>query len=276
MFRMLALSLSLTFMAGTAFGSPPASSKPAASQQLTHTVKLGETLSGLAVYYGCSTQDLQALNGLTDETVVQGMKLAVPWPDVRLRTAPRINVSTHRVIVGETLGNIAKHYDADVRSMRLFNRMSSDRIKVGQRLKIPTIGPALKRVVVKTKVKAGDSLRVIAQRHAMQQRQLKHYNPGTKWAALRVGQTLKVTRFERVVPVANNGVGKPQPLTRTAVKRAAASPAKAAKVPGCTCTCHHGKGGPSAKAAVPVKGKTAAKAALAANGSDDDDFAYKD
>jgi len=271
--RVIAVSLALAIAIPTAANAGPAKGK-----RLTHTVKLGETLSGLALYYGCTVEDLQALNGISGESVVQGTRLVVPWPDIRLRTAPRINVSHHKVIVGETLGTIASNYDADVRSIRLFNGLRSDRIRVGQRLQVPSAAPALKRVVVTTDVKPGDSLRRIATRFGMQQRQLKFFNPKTDWAALRIGQKVKVFRFERVVPLAKaqvpgaraaakpatkpaaHAAHKPEPL-RKAMPKANAKPAaasKSGKKPNCTCTCHKPQ---TAKATKPDA---------------DDDFAYRE
>ncbi len=270
-FRVTALTFAFAFaFTGVAHASQvKADTRPHQQKRLTHVVKAGETLSGLAIYYGCTVADLQGLNGFQTEAVRQGMKLVVPWPDVRLRTAPRINVSIHRVIVGESLGNIASRYDSDVRSIRLFNRLHSDRITIGQRLQIPSAAPALKRVVYPTTVKPGDSIRTIAARHEMQHRQVKHFNPSTDWSALRIGQKVNVFRFDRVVPVVKKktaaratGAAKhrahPKPL-RTPIAKTSTQGTK--KKPGCTCTCH----------------KPQAASAPSANPpSADDDFAYHD
>ena len=259
-----------------------AAAAPTETKSLVHVVQLGETLSGLALYYGCSVEELQKLNKIDGESVVQGTRLAVPWPDVRLRSAPRIHVSAHKVLIGENLGTIAAIYSADVRSIRLFNGLTGDRIRAGQTLKIPSAERALKRVIFKTKVKPGDSLRTLAARHDMQQRQVRAYNPTTDWSALRIGQRIAVHRYDPMIPKqpstaksptakpSTAPIGKPSPPDVASAKplplrpipapilpKAPANPTTPkAKAP-CKCSCH--KAPKTAKVETPQ----------------DDDFAYK-
>jgi LysM repeat protein len=190
---MLRWLATMMVMVGLCLSSAPGQAK---GRQLRHEVRAGETLSRIALYYSCTVEQLKALNGLKSDSIGLGARLLVPWPDVRLRKAERINVSVHKVLPGESLGVIANRYDADVRAIRLFNGIDGDRIKAGQRIKIPTAGPALKRSVEPYVVQPGDNLLSIAKGHDVQPRQLRHLNGGVDFKALRAGQELKVYKWE--------------------------------------------------------------------------------
>lgn len=47
------------------------------------------------------------------------------------------SVLTHQVVSGDTLSQIAKHYNTTVKGIKAVNRMTDDVIYVGQLLKLP-------------------------------------------------------------------------------------------------------------------------------------------
>src|SRR5438552_1546675 len=72
-----------------------------------HVVQRGETLFGIALSYGLSTQDLASLNGIADPTNIQvGQRLLVPAGATNATSLPQ----THVVQAGETLRSIANLY----------------------------------------------------------------------------------------------------------------------------------------------------------------------
>ncbi len=187
----LVLAAGIAVAASTAIAAAPA-------HRLVHVVQSGDTLSGIAHRYGCPLDDLVQRNHLRSDHIVVGSKLSVPWPDPRLRVAPEVHISVHRVLPGETLLSIADRYDADARSIRLYNAVSGDRIRVGQRLEIPTAGPALTRHTFAYEVHPGDTVVEIARRLDVPVRHIRYLNPGTDLRNLEVGQQLTVYRYEPV------------------------------------------------------------------------------
>ena len=100
-----------------------------------HTVRSGDTLSGIAKRYGTSVASLKRLNGISDARNLKiGQKLKVSG-----RTASRSRATTHKVSSGDVLSKIASRYGVSVRSiMRANNLSSANRIRVGQVLRIPS------------------------------------------------------------------------------------------------------------------------------------------
>lgn len=198
------IAASLMFLPQAAEATSPNDTQ----KKLYHVVKYGETLSGLAKRYGCALEELQKINVIEGERIVEGMRLIVPWPDLRLRTAREIYVSRHKVIPGESLGTIARRYDSDVRSIMLFNRMRADKIKIGEIIAVPSAAPAQKRVKATYVVQAGDTLRAIAEKHGLPTRQVRFLNPGRDWHYLRVGDKITVFEWRQI------GVAKPKPTAK--------------------------------------------------------------
>ncbi len=187
----------LAIVAGLAAAAPASIAAPPA-HRLVHVVQSGDTLSAIAHRYGCPLEELLQRNHLRSDHIVVGSKLTVPWPDPRLRVAPVVHISQHRVLPGETLLSIADRYDADARSIRLYNAISGDRIRVGQRLEIPTAGPALTRHTYGYEVRPGDTVAKIARQLDVPVRHIRYLNPDADLRNLEVGQLLTVYRYEPV------------------------------------------------------------------------------
>jgi LysM repeat protein len=108
----------------------PAPKPPAPKPSGTHTVKRGETLSGIAARYRTTVAALASLNGINNPSMIRvGQVLKLPG------AAP---ARTHTVKRGETLSGIAAKYKTTVARLAALNGISNpNRIRPGQIIKLP-------------------------------------------------------------------------------------------------------------------------------------------
>lgn len=129
------------------------------TKTVTHTVKSGDTLSGLASKYGVAVKDLQAWNGLKGTGIQAGQKLVVGKKEVAVAAAstgsatkaapassassassgtakPAAKTTTYTVRRGDTLGAIADRYGCSVGDLKSWNGLKGSTIYPGQKLKI--------------------------------------------------------------------------------------------------------------------------------------------
>jgi LysM repeat protein len=114
-----------------------------------HTVRMGETLSGIAWQYNVSIHDLARCNNLYDQDMVQlGQTLCIPGgtayaaPPITYQGPPSPGAYYHAVTAGETLSGIASRYGVDAWSIAQANNLrDSSYIWVGQQLAIPGYQP---------------------------------------------------------------------------------------------------------------------------------------
>jgi LysM repeat protein len=111
--------------------APPASGDPA---ERFHLVERGETWAEIARENGISTASLAAANpGVEPGRIQAGQRLRLPPPE-----APTSETTTHRVRPGDTLWGIARQYDVTEQAIRELNDLTTDRVRLGQTLLIPT------------------------------------------------------------------------------------------------------------------------------------------
>jgi peptidoglycan lytic transglycosylase D len=131
--------------------------------RITHTVHKGETLASIAELYSVSPSDIRAWNHLNTSSVRRGTRLKIRTGDAIERSAraaaqdsaqvaslpaPRPSKharrgssgSSHFVTVreGDTLGTLASRHGTTVTALRRINRLASNQIRPGQRLKLRT------------------------------------------------------------------------------------------------------------------------------------------
>ncbi len=107
---------------------------------------------------------------------------------------------TYKVQSGESLSTIAYKHGISVASLRSANKITSNKIRVGQVLRIPGKGTAVASSSKKSsgvrmvtyKVKSGESLSVIAHKHGTSVAELMKVNKLSNASKVRVGQSLKV------------------------------------------------------------------------------------
>ena len=100
---------------------------------------------------------------------------------------------SHLVLPGESLSRIAKRYHTSPERIRKLNKLRSDRLREGQKLKIQSPAPATARVRVRYRVREGESLTHVARRYKMTVPLLRRLNPKAR-AMLRPGQLLWVIK----------------------------------------------------------------------------------
>ncbi len=135
---------------GTKTSGASAKSTPA----VTHTVKSGDTLSGIASKYGATVSQLQAWNKIKGTTILAGQKLIVKPASSSGATEAKAassssssagsaksssssgKTTTYTVRRGDTLSSIADRYDCSVTELKSWNGLKGSTIYVGQKLKI--------------------------------------------------------------------------------------------------------------------------------------------
>ncbi|HEY0298971.1 MAG TPA: LysM peptidoglycan-binding domain-containing protein [Arachidicoccus sp.] len=102
----------------------------AQSNFITHTIKDGETLSQLAKQYGTTVGDIMRLNKMTTDSKLSiGEEVKIPATGAPVET-------THTVVKGETLYQIAHKNHITVAQLRDWNNIPDNSIKVGQLLRL--------------------------------------------------------------------------------------------------------------------------------------------
>ena len=113
-----------------------------------HRMKPGETLPQIAIRYGLSVETLRSVNGIGPrQTVPTGFALLVPMQrpsaeaaeslvNAVFTTVPAGRTFFHTVTRGDTLYSIAARYGVTAEDIRRWNRLASDGVRSGQRLRV--------------------------------------------------------------------------------------------------------------------------------------------
>lgn len=141
---------------------PPVSVEPATASGLeagqTIIIEKGDLLSSIAYRYGVSAREIAELNGIKDPNKIRvGQKLLLPsyarsQPLAKKSKSSSSSASSTKstssasatagageyvVKSGDSLSKIASRNGTTVKALRSENNLSSDMIRVGQKLKIP-------------------------------------------------------------------------------------------------------------------------------------------
>jgi membrane-bound lytic murein transglycosylase D len=168
-----------------------------------HRVRRGQTLSTIARRYHTSVRAIMRANNMRRSHYIRtGKRLRIPQRGYRVVRSSRSSATrrasvpssgVHYVHKGDSLWIIARRYGTTVSKIRSLNAMSSNRLHIGQALKIPGFKPEPLPDTSKLNtysVKNGDSPYTIAQKHNMTVGRLLRINKLTRRSKIYPGQKL--------------------------------------------------------------------------------------
>ncbi len=154
-----------------------------------HKVSRGESLSVIASKYGTSTQTLMKFNNLKSSSLAIGQVLKIPGSTSSSSSSSAVKTKTitHTVKSGEYLGKIASRYKVSVADIKRENRLKSETVRVGQKLRITV---EVKDIPLrKHKVARGDYLGKIASKYGVSVNSIRQANK-LRSDSLAIGQVL--------------------------------------------------------------------------------------
>ncbi|OZM58026.1 hypothetical protein CIB95_00130 [Lottiidibacillus patelloidae] len=161
-----------------------------------HTVAAGDYLSVLAKNYGTTVDAIKEANGLTSDFVKIGQTIIIPsipgateGSETTAQTAVGVTEQTgnsYTVVAGDSLSVIAERFGTTVAALKASNNLTSDFLRVGQVLSIPTNATVTSHTVI-----AGDNLWDIARKYGTTVIALKSANQLTT-DTLQIGQKLTI------------------------------------------------------------------------------------
>lgn len=149
---------------------------------INYTVVRGDTLWNIAQRFHTTVDTIKRLNNLTSDMLMIGQILRIPTTG---ETPP--NNIVYTVVAGDTLWKIAQRFHTTVDAIKRINNLTSDNLRIGQQLIIPSSDQSLR---VYTVVR-GDSLWSIAQKFNTTVDAIKRRNNLTS-NNLQIGQQLMI------------------------------------------------------------------------------------
>jgi len=168
-----------------------------------YKVKSGDTLGGIAVKQGVRLSSLKSANNIKGSTIRMGQVLTIPGSNGSYTSSNSSSnngqSSKYKVRSGDTLGGIAQKHGVRLASIKSANNIKGSTIRVGQTLSIPgsngsyssSSAPSSNSRPAKYKVRSGDTLGGIAQKHGVRVASLKSAN-NISGSSIKIGQTLAI------------------------------------------------------------------------------------
>lgn len=190
--------------------APATTAKKTSGSPTIHAVRRGDSLSQIARRYGVTVAAIKRTNRLRSNNIKVGQRLRIYAPN-----QPEPQLKYHTVVSGDTISEIAERYGVSLVRLKRANQMTSNFLRVGQRLEIPAsegvsqTKRAVARVEAKEaaapqlssyKVRKGDSLYSISRRFGVTIAKMREVN-GLKNNFLKVGQNLVIPATAPVRPV---------------------------------------------------------------------------
>jgi murein DD-endopeptidase MepM/ murein hydrolase activator NlpD len=137
-----------------------------------HVVKKGETLYRISKMYGISLEDLMEFNQLSSYTIKVGEKIWLRHIPAKIPTITKSKETVHSkkqltrektvlkpeyhiVKKGENLYRIASRYNLSIYELKRYNNLSSNKIKVGQKLFLRPVKGSLEKYT-RAKIQSAD------------------------------------------------------------------------------------------------------------------------
>lgn len=242
-----------------------------------YTVQRGDTMWGLSKEYNVSFPELLEANGMTrDSQLKVGQEILVPSSYgsgavgavevAETETVPGTTI--YEVRRGDTLSEIAVRAGTSVSRIKNLNNMTSDRIRIGQKLIVPgeiAITAVEEEVVTVDvdpsdytavhKVQSGETVSGIANRYGMTSAELLSVNGIDDPRRLRAGAELKVKPASATsklsTPSSSNSVTSPIILPPRATAPTSTSTSDSFNATGSTMIIEEDEEGPTAPTIIP-------------------------
>lgn len=178
----------------TALAALPTYAPPPEDTFRRHRVRRGETLSTIARRYRTSVARIARANNLRSRHKIRvGQRLKIPQRGGSSRKTSAVPAkasgsSHHTVRPGDSLWKLASRYDTTVDRIKRDNRLRSERLAIGQRLKIES-GPATESR--RYTVRGGDTIASIAKRHGISVNAMLNANGLSRTSTIHPGQVLR-------------------------------------------------------------------------------------
>lgn len=177
---------------------------------ISHQVKKGETVYGIAKQYGISEKQITKLNPDAKEGIYEGLVLILPATSAVVSTPTQeVKFKTHKVKRRETLYSISKRYGVPQEVIKRYNKqLYSQTLRKGDKIRIPSNYDASMLVDVPTdtpdedaatkeyqihKVDAKETKYGIARKYGITITELEMLNPQLS-DGLKVGDDVKVPK----------------------------------------------------------------------------------
>ncbi|WP_168733754.1 LysM peptidoglycan-binding domain-containing protein [Metabacillus sediminilitoris] len=129
--------------------TPAQTEAPTVTTTYQYTVVAGDSLWGIAARHNLAVDTLRSTNHLTSDVLQIGQILVIPGGEGTVATpapppATDSRITSYTVVSGDSLSVIAKRFNTTVDQVKQANQLTTDVIRVGQVLTIPTgrIAPA--------------------------------------------------------------------------------------------------------------------------------------
>ena len=163
-----------------------------------YRIKRGDNLIKIAKKFGISVKSLKRLNRMRSNHIVAGRKIRISSGGTYIS---KTELPGHyQVQKGDSLYKIAKEFSLTIAKLKELNGMVSNRIVVGERLRISEIADISHKKSSKCcrayrnyTVKKGDSLYSLAKKYKISIKALKRLNSLSS-SNIRIGQEIKIRR----------------------------------------------------------------------------------
>lgn len=149
---------------------------------LIYKVKSGDSLWKIANNYNTTVDTLKSINNLKSSTLTINQQLFIP----KSNETGIENSNIYIVNKGDTLYEIANNYNTTVEEIKKLNNLTTNTLKVGDILKLPTVKDEINYIVQK-----GDNLYNIANKYGVGVNDIKELNNLTS-DTLTIGQIIKI------------------------------------------------------------------------------------
>lgn len=194
---------------------------------ITHRVRRGDTLGGIARRYRTRVSSIQTANRLNGSLIRIGQRLKIPTKyygtsdtyanntkTVKGKSYAKSSSYKYTIRKGDTLGKIARRNGVNISNLKRHNNLRSNKIYPGQKLSIPGKSKGLtsegykvaksSRNPANHTVRRGDTLSEIAQRYRVSVHSLKREND-IRGSNIKPGQVLRIPRKAYASKVGDSG-----------------------------------------------------------------------